>query len=202
MFALCNALGYDKHMTSGLTYERKTKSVEATKQLAATLAPYLHAGDVIVLSGDLGAGKTQFVQGVARALGITTSVPSPTFNILLSYKGGRLPVYHLDLYRLESSAELEDIDYYALIDGRSDGVVFVEWGEKFPRELPCDYLQIAITADETGQRTVRVHSNGMDSRQVLFVWASDTKSYLAKKSGNPSTKGGHTTNGFNEGIRL
>lgn len=82
---------------------RKTTSSEATKQLAATLAPYLQAGDVIVLSGDLGAGKTQFVQGVAAGLGVRDQVTSPTFNILLTYPAGSLPLYHFDLYRLEEA---------------------------------------------------------------------------------------------------
>lgn len=171
-------------MANGLTYIRKTNSVDATKQLAATIAPYLHAGDVIVLSGDLGAGKTQFVQGVAAALGVTAPVTSPTFNILLTYEEGRLPLYHLDLYRLESPEELEDIDYYALIDGDGDGVAFVEWGEKFPQDLPCDYLEIAIMADESGQRLVRAHSYGQRARQLLFVWASDSKSRLSRTAGS------------------
>ena len=96
---------------------RKTTSSEATKQLAATLAPYLQAGDVIVLSGDLGAGKTQFVQGVAAGLGVRDQVTSPTFNILLTYPAGSLPLYHFDLYRLEEADELEDIGYYETIDG-------------------------------------------------------------------------------------
>ena len=110
---------------------RISTSSEATKQLAATLAPYLQAGDVIVLSGDLGAGKTQFVQGVAAGLGVRDQVTSPTFNILLTYPAGSLPLYHFDLYRLEEADELEDIGYYETIDG--DGASFVEWGEKFPR---------------------------------------------------------------------
>ncbi len=171
-------------MANGLTYTRKTTSAEATKQLASTLAPYVHAGDVVLLSGDLGAGKTQFVQGVAAALGVKAPVTSPTFNILLSYVDGRIPVYHLDLYRLEDASELEDIDYYALIDGDGDGVAFVEWGEKFPEELPCDYLEISITSDEEGRRTVRAHSYGARARQLLFVWASDSKSRLSKTSGS------------------
>ena len=110
---------------------RKTTSPEATKQLASTLAPYLRAGDVVVLEGDLGAGKTQFVQGVAAGLGIRDQVTSPTFNILLSYPEGSLPLYHFDLYRLEHPDELEDIGYFETIDG--DGASFVEWGEKFPK---------------------------------------------------------------------
>ena len=95
-------------MANGLTYQRTTTTPEATKQLAATLAPYLHAGDTIVLTGDLGAGKTQFVQGVAAALGVRAAVTSPTFNILLEYHDGRLPLYHYDLYRLDERWQLED----------------------------------------------------------------------------------------------
>ena len=121
-------------MANGLTYQRTTTTPEATKQLAATLAPYLHAGDTIVLTGDLGAGKTQFVQGVAAALGVRAAVTSPTFNILLEYHDGRLPLYHYDLYRLDARWQLEDIDYYSAIDGDGDGAAFVEWAEKFPEE--------------------------------------------------------------------
>ena len=139
-------------MANGLTYARKTASTEATKQLAETLAPYLHPGDVVVLSGDLGAGKTQFVQGVAAGLGISAQVTSPTFNILLEYHQGRIPLYHFDLYRLDEQDELEDTGYYDTID--ADGVSFIEWGEKFPGALPYGYLEIRILVTEDGGRRV------------------------------------------------
>mgnify|MGYP000122745974 CR=1 FL=1 len=160
-------------MANGLTYQRTTSTPEATKQLAATLAPYLHAGDVIVLDGDLGAGKTQFVQGVAAALGVRAAVTSPTFNILLEYHDGRLPLYHYDLYRLDERWQLEDIDYYSAIDGDGDGAAFVEWAEKFPEDMPYDYLEITITADGNGMRRIVAHSYGSRSRQLLCVWAND-----------------------------
>lgn len=168
-------------MTNGLTYTRKTTSSEATKQLAATLAPYLQAGDIIVLSGDLGAGKTQFVQGVAAGLGVRDQVTSPTFNILLTYPTGSLPLYHFDLYRLDSADELEDIGYYETIEG--NGVSFVEWGEKFPEALPYCYLELSIHLDDEGNRIVRAHAYGERARGLLFVWAMDSKSRLMKCAG-------------------
>lgn len=165
-------------MVNGLTYTRKTTSPEATKQLAATLAPYLHEGDVIVLTGDLGAGKTQFVQGVAAGLGVRGDVTSPTFNILLTYPEGSLPLFHFDLYRLEDVGELEDVGFYETIDG--DGATFIEWGEKFPEALPYGYLEISITVDREANRTVVAHAYGDRARQLLFVWAKDSKSRLMK----------------------
>lgn len=163
---------------NGLTYIRKTTSPTATKQLAATLSPYLKPGDVVVLKGDLGAGKTQFVQGVAAGLGVRDQVISPTFNILLAYEGGSLPLYHFDLYRLERARDLEDIGYFETIDG--DGVSFIEWGDKFPEALPYSYLEVILESADQGARAVRAHAYGERSRQLLFLWAKDSKSRLMK----------------------
>ena len=165
-------------MANGLTYARKTNSVEETQQLAQTLAKYLHPADVVVLTGDLGAGKTHFVQGVAQGLGITAPVTSPTFNVLLEYDEGRIPLYHFDLYRLEDADQLEDVGYFDVIE--SDGVSFIEWGEKFPRALPYGYLEIRIQVLPEGSRRVIAHALGSRARQLLCVWASDAKARLTK----------------------
>lgn len=167
-------------MANGLTYKRATTSVEATKQLAATLAPYLKPNDVVVLTGDLGAGKTQFVQGVAKALGVMAPVVSPTFNLVLEYADGRLPLYHFDWYRLEEPSQLEDIGYFDLLE--AGGVSFIEWGERFPKELPYGYLEISLVGDGRDGRVVTAHSFGERARQLLFLWAKDSKSRLIKMS--------------------
>ena len=167
-------------MANGLTYKRTTATPAATRQLAATLAPHLRAGDVVALIGDLGAGKTQFVQGVACGLGIQDQVTSPTFNIQITYEGGRLPLHHFDLYRLEQEEELDDIGFYDTIE--SDGVSFLEWGDKFPGALPYSYLEIEIRKDEDDPdgRIVYAHAYGERCRQLLFLWAKDSKSRLVR----------------------
>ena len=169
-------------MANGLTYTRKITSPAATKQLAASLAPHLRAGDVVVLTGDLGAGKTQFVQGVAAGLGVSAQVTSPTFNILLAYGDGRLPLYHFDLYRLDAAEQLDDIGFFETIDG--DGASFIEWGDKFADALPYSYLEIALQVDETDDdaRRIRARSVGERARELLFLWANDPKSALMRAS--------------------
>lgn len=168
-------------MANGLTYMRKTSTPEATKQLAVTLSRYLHEGDVVLLEGDLGAGKTQFVQGVASGLGIDASVVSPTFNILLQYDGGRLPLNHFDLYRLDDADQLEDIAFFETIEG--EGASFIEWGSKFPSAMPYGYLEVVIAVEEDGMRCIKAHAYGTRARSLLKVWSTDPGSRLIKVSG-------------------
>ena len=134
--------------------------------LAAQVAARLQPGDVIVLTGDLGAGKTRFVQGVARALGITQEVTSPTFAIHVVYTGGAYELNHFDLYRLESPFDLEDIGYWEILEG--DGVSFVEWGDKFPDALPYDFAAFDIQVDEGQNRVVRMEAHGGRSAHLVL----------------------------------
>ena len=119
----------------------RTRSVDATRQVAAALEPLVRPGDVILLSGDLGAGKTAFVQGLAVALGVQERVTSPTFTLAASYEG-RLRLHHLDVYRLENLAEVLDLDLPELLEDRA--VICIEWGEVVIPELPRDFLRIRI----------------------------------------------------------
>ena len=144
-------------------------SVEETQAIAGKLARFVQPGDVIMLSGDLGAGKTHFSQGFASALGVDEPVVSPTFNIVLSYPQGRIPLYHFDLYRLDSAEQLEDIDFYGIVEG--DGVSLVEWGERFRSAFPDDYLRIDFVVLAEGERAITVVGNGERSRELAVQWA-------------------------------
>ncbi len=119
-----------------------SKSPEETAKLGEKIGEFLPSGVVICLYGDLGAGKTLFVQNLAKGLGIDEDVTSPTFNIMNVYEG-RLPLYHFDLYRLEQEYELEDIGFYDYVDDPA-GPVVIEWADKFADSLPDDYLVISI----------------------------------------------------------
>ncbi len=139
--------------------EYTSDSVEATQAFAARMAELAQAGDVVLLIGDLGAGKTHFTQGFARGLGMTDVPTSPTFNLVCEYHDGRLPLYHFDLYRLEDAEELEDIDYYGITEG--DGVSLVEWGDKFDEAAPDDYLLLDFKVGADGVRSIRLEPHGV-----------------------------------------
>jgi tRNA threonylcarbamoyladenosine biosynthesis protein TsaE len=138
-------------------------SPEETIAFAQALAATLRRGDVLALSGDLGAGKTHFVKGLAAGLGSTTSVTSPTFTLIHEYSGGRLPLFHFDFYRLDDADEALKIGLDEYLDG--DGVCVIEWGEKFPGLLPqhTRWLRFAHRAD--GAREIR-EAGGGDQRAM------------------------------------
>ena len=163
-------------MANGLTYKRISYDVYDTKQLASTLGPFLRAGDIVMLNGDLGAGKTQFVQGVADSLGVIANVVSPTFNIVLEYTGRELDLYHFDLYRLESRDQLEDIGYWDILE--SGGVSLIEWGDKFPQSAPLDYLEVRIEHDGASKRTIWCRAHGQRARRLLFLWSRAREAQL------------------------
>ena len=145
-----------------------SQDVAATQRYAAALAGAVQPGDAVVLTGTLGAGKTHFTQGFAAALGVAGAVVSPTFNILLTYEDGRLPLFHFDLYRLDDPDELEDTGYYDMLDG--GGVTFIEWGDRFPGELPDDYVLVDISADASGLRTLQVNGRGARGNELAEAW--------------------------------
>jgi len=118
-----------------------SRSPEETRILGASLAPMLLPGDVLSLSGDLGAGKTVFVQGLATALGVPERVTSPTFTIVHEY-WGRYPIIHIDVYRLNSFQEVIDLGFEELLDPQA--IMVVEWGEAVAPMLPQRYAEIDI----------------------------------------------------------
>jgi len=111
-------------------------SAEETAAFGRSLAVSLRKGDVLALCGDLGAGKTHFVKGVADGLGAGDVVTSPTFTLIHEYVGGRLPLFHFDFYRLEDEDEALKIGLEEYLEG--DGVCAIEWAEKFPALLPAE----------------------------------------------------------------
>lgn len=125
--------------------EYLSHSEQETETLGAALAQRLHGGDVIAYRGDLGAGKTAFTRGLARGLGCTGRVTSPTFTIVNEYHDGRLPFYHFDVYRLSCEEEMDDIGYEEYFFG--DGVCLVEWAELFPDLIPKEAIWLTVEKD-------------------------------------------------------
>lgn len=131
---------FSGHYTNHRPLELESKSPAQTRRLAMSLSPLLHPGDVVAMGGDLGAGKTTFVQGLAAGLGISTRVTSPTFILMKEYLGGRYPLIHMDVYRLERMQEVVDLGYDEFLD--PSHIVVVEWGDMVEPLLPKDHLSI------------------------------------------------------------
>lgn len=144
----------------------KTSSPEETAGVGEKLALLLRAGDVICLNGDLGAGKTRFAQGVACGLGVAGPVTSPTFTLINEYQG-RLPLYHMDVYRLTGPLEMEDLGYEEYF--YSDGVTLVEWAERVEELLPGERLDIYIKRGTGGEESREISAAPRGERYRLLV---------------------------------
>lgn len=130
-------------------------SEDQTVALAEKLTPFLRPGSVIVLTGELGAGKTVFVRGLAKGLGIDENlVNSPSFTIVNEYTGGKFPLYHFDLYRIGDPSELYEIGWNDYL-GR-DGIVVVEWGERAEGHLPEGYYHVMFATVDESDRQITV----------------------------------------------
>ena len=150
-----------------MNFKYHSSSAAMTQNAACVLARLLEPGDVILLSGDLGAGKTQFAQGIARGLGATEVPTSPTFNIVLSYISGRMALHHFDLYRLDDASQLEDIGLREYLE--SDAVCLVEWAEKFPDAFD-EYVHVFIRKISEDERVLEVEARGERASVLVPAW--------------------------------
>jgi tRNA threonylcarbamoyladenosine biosynthesis protein TsaE len=132
-----------------------SENAQQTEQIASDLAATLDGGECIAIYGDLGAGKTQFVRGLAAALGVNPrAVSSPTFVLLNVYRGGRMPVFHLDAYRIHGDSDLEAIGFSEMLE--QHGVVIVEWADRVSGLLPENRLDVRIETVGESQRQITI----------------------------------------------
>ena len=145
---------------------RVARSVAETERLGEAFAAGVAAGDVVLLTGPLGAGKTRFVAGLARGLSCKARVRSPSFAIVNQYHGGEIPLLHVDLYRLEGRAA-EDL---GLEEQLEESVLVVEWGERLPGRLKDDALSLTFEILSESERRITGTSSGDRGLELLMVW--------------------------------
>ena len=139
----------------------KSQNEQELIALGKQLGQRLEKQDVVILTGDLGAGKTTFTKGLAQGLGIRQMIKSPTYTIVREYEG-RLPLYHLDVYRIEGDADSIDLDEFLF----GSGVTVIEWGHLLGEALPADYLELEILKDGEGREVV-FHAHGQRAAELL-----------------------------------
>ena len=162
---------YNLHNDS--TYIYITDSAEQTRRLARKIGEHLDSGSVLALTGDLGSGKTCFVQGLARGLQVPEECPitSPTFTLINEYPG-RLPLAHIDLYRIESASDAEELGLDEILEG--EGVAAIEWAERIRDRLPEDFLE------------VRFEILGDRRRKITILGIGKAAGFLREQAGKGS----------------
>jgi tRNA threonylcarbamoyladenosine biosynthesis protein TsaE len=140
-----------------VTVALRTASAAATRRIGERIGRLLREGDVVVLSGELGAGKTVLAQGIGRGMGVEEPIKSSSFVIMNEYDGRDLRLYHADLYRLEDPAQVAEL---ALDELARDGVLVVEWPERAPAELPEEHLRVELRYDGARAREIDVAAAG------------------------------------------
>jgi tRNA threonylcarbamoyladenosine biosynthesis protein TsaE len=153
--------------------EAATKSADDTRELAAQVAGMARPGDLVLLAGDMGAGKTTFTQGFGRALGVTEQVTSPTFTLVRTYEA-RIPLLHADAYRLDSLQEVIDLGMHELLD--EGAVALIEWGDIIASMLPTDFLEIRLEfgeGDDDRRLSIRAVGPPWSSRIAALKVALD-----------------------------
>lgn len=146
--------------------DKRTTGVAATERLGAAFAPVLRIGDVVALSGELGAGKTRFVSGLVHALSPSAHVRSPSFT-LVNEIAGAVPVFHMDLYRLSDERDVESL---GIEDYAARGALVVEWGERLPSVWLAEALHVAITPEAGDVRAFTASGSGERGRELLAAW--------------------------------
>lgn len=142
---------------------KKVLSFEEINKLAVFLGKNLEKGDIVALIGDLGTGKTNFVQKFAKSLGVEENVKSPTFNYVLEYHSGRLPFYHFDVYRIAEPMEIYELGYEEYMDG--EGIVIIEWANLIQSELPEEYIEINLYHFDEYSREVEIKYIGNKEKE-------------------------------------
>ncbi len=135
-----------------------THSAEETRELGARLSKVLNPGDTLTLQGDLGAGKSELARGIARGLGVSGPVPSPSFTILNMYEDGRCPLYHFDWYRIQDPEEIAEMGFQEQLNG--DGIALVEWSERAPEYIPFRRLNVCLRAVDDQTREITLEPKG------------------------------------------
>jgi len=142
---------------------KKIMSFKEIDLLASNLSRFVGKGDVIALIGDLGTGKTTFTQKFAKALGVSENLKSPTFNYVLEYFSGRLPLYHFDVYRLSEAEEIYEVGYEDYLN--SEGVLMIEWANIIESELPKEYIEINFEYNDEDSRQVEIKYIGNEKKE-------------------------------------
>jgi tRNA threonylcarbamoyladenosine biosynthesis protein TsaE len=149
---------------TGTALDLRSASPDETREIAARLALVAEPGDVVCLWGELGAGKTVFAKGFGAGLGVRETISSPSF-VLMGEYAGRLPLFHIDLYRLETAAEA--FDGGLLDDRQSAGVVVIEWPDRLGQDVPAERLDVRIDGAADEPRALRMEAHGASHRRYL-----------------------------------